>query len=143
MSFSLSSFDTEELTCFDIIKATYALSDNEVEVMMCIKHSQPTDIMTIVDIIPKDRATITRSIQRLMSIGFVKKTKINLDRGGFKYLYSSLSTEEMKIKLKGLLQRITERMDTAIDNLTEEKCHNMFNEVVLKYTIKDKEETNQ
>ena len=134
MSFSLSSFDNEELTCFDIIKATYALSENELEVMMCIKHSQPTDIKTIVDIIPKDRATITRSIQRLMGIGFVKKTKINLDRGGFKYIYSSLSTEEMKSKLKELLHRIAERMDSAIDSLNEEKCQDMFNGIVLKYT---------
>ncbi|MHA1198035.1 MAG: MarR family transcriptional regulator [Candidatus Heimdallarchaeaceae archaeon] len=135
MSFSLSSFDSEDVTCFDIIKATYALSDNELEVMMCIKHSQPTDIKTIAKIIPKDRATISRSIQRLMGIGFVKKTKINLDRGGFKYIYSGLSTKEMKGKLKELIHRIATRMDTAIDHLTEEKCQELYNGVVEKYNL--------
>ena len=137
MAFSLSSFDTEELTCFDIIKATYALSDNELEVMMCIKHSQPTDIQTIKETIPKDRATISRSIQTLISIGFVKKTQFNLERGGFKYLYSSLSTEEMKVKIKELIQRITSRMDKAIDSLTENKCQEVYKDVVMKYTIKN------
>ncbi len=135
MSYSLSSFDNEDITCFDIIKATYALSENELEVMMCIKHSQPTDIKTIAEIIPKDRATITRSIQRLMGIGFVKKTKINLDRGGFKFIYSSLSTEEMKNKLKILIRRISDRMNSAIDNLTEEKCQEAYQGVVSKYNI--------
>ena len=134
MSFSLSSFDSEELTCFDIIKVTYALSENELEVMMCIKHSQPVDIKTIGTIIPKDRATITRSIQRLMGIGFVKKTKINLDRGGFKYIYSSLSTEEIKSKLNVLIRRIAERMQTAINNLTEERCQALYTEVIQKYS---------
>lgn len=134
MSFSLSSFDSEELTCFDIIKVTYALSENELEVMMCIKHSQPVDIKTIGTIIPKDRATITRSIQRLMRIGFVKKTKINLDRGGFKYIYSSLSTEEIKSKLNVLIRRIAERMQTAINNLTEERCQALYTEVIQKYS---------
>ena len=79
LSLSLSSFDSEEVTCFDIIKAAYGLSENEVEVMMCIKHSQPIDIKQITEIIPKDRATISRSIHRLMSIGFVRKSKINLE----------------------------------------------------------------
>ncbi len=134
MSFSLSSFDSEELTCFDIIKVTYALSENELEVMMCIKHSQPVDIKTIGTIIPKDRATITRSIQRLMGIGFVKKTKINLDRGGFKYIYSSLSTEEIKSKLNVLIRRIAERMQSAINNLTEERCQALYTEVIQKYS---------
>jgi predicted transcriptional regulator len=137
VSFPLSAFDNEEVTCFDIIKATYALSENELEVMMCIKHSQPTDIKTITEIIPKDRATISRSIQRLMGIGFVKKTKINLDRGGFKYLYSSLSTDEIKHKLKDIIHRIGERMEVAIENLTEEKCQTMYNSVVLKYNKVD------
>ena len=134
MSFPLASFDNEEVTCFDIIKATYALSENELEIMMCIKHSQPADIKMIAEIIPKDRATISRSIQRLMGIGFVKKTKINLDRGGFKYIYSSLSTEEMKSKLTELIRRIADRMETAINNLTEEKCQVLYNEVVVKYS---------
>ena len=133
MSFSLSSFDSEDITCFEIIQAIYALSENELEVMMCIKHSQPVDIKTIAKIIPKDRATISRAIQRLMSIGFVKKTKINLDRGGYKYKYSGLSTDELKNKLKVLITRIANRMNKAIEGLTEEKCQNLYNQVVLKY----------
>ena len=87
MTFPLSSFESQEITCFEIIKAAYALSENELEIMRCIKNIQPVDIKGIAEIIPKDRATISRSIQRLMGIGVVRKTKINLERGGFKYLY--------------------------------------------------------
>jgi predicted transcriptional regulator len=134
MSFPLSSFDSKDVTCFDIIKAAYALSENELEIMMCIKSIQPADIKAITEIIPKDRATISRSIQRLIGIGIVRKTKINLDRGGFKYLYSSLSVEELKSKLRELIQRISENMDVAISNLTEEKCKEVFQGVMLKYS---------
>ncbi len=134
MSFPLSSFDSKDVTCFDIIKAAYALSENEIEIMMCIKNMQPADIKTITDIIPKDRATISRSIQRLIGIGIVRKTKINLERGGFKYLYSSLSVEELKTKLKELINRISENMECAISNLTEEKCKEVFEVVRAKYS---------
>ncbi len=135
MSFPLSSFDSKDVTCFDIIKAAYALSENELEIMMCIKNSQPVDIKTLTDIIPKDRATISRSIQRLMGIGIVRKTKINLERGGFKYLYSSLSVDELKNKLTELINRIAENMEIAISNLTEEKCKEVYETIIVKYTL--------
>ena len=134
MSFPLSSFDSKDVTCFDIIKAAYALSENELEIMMCIKNIQPADIKAITEIIPKDRATISRSIQRLIGIGIVRKTKINLERGGFKYLYSSLSVDELKTKLRELIKRISENMEYAISNLTEQKCHEVFKEVREKYS---------
>ena len=136
MSFPLSSFDSKDVTCFDIVKAAYALSENEIEIMMCIKNMQPADIKVITEIIPKDRATISRSIQRLIGIGIVRKTKINLERGGFKYIYSSLSVEELKTKLRELIERISENMECAISNLTEEKCKEVFKEVRAKYTTK-------
>ncbi len=136
MTFPLSSFDSKEITCFEIIKAAYALSENELEIMMCIKNIQPVDIKGIAKIIPKDRATISRSIQRLMGIGIVRKTKINLERGGFKYLYSSMSVEELKIKLIELINRISINMEHAISNLTEEKCKEVFKEVQTKYSPK-------
>ena len=136
MTFPLSSFDSKEITCFEIIKAAYALSENELEIMMCIKNIQPVDIKGIAEIIPKDRATISRSIQRLMGIGIVRKTKINLDRGGFKYLYSSMSVEELKTKLLELINRISQNMKYAISNLTEEKCKEAFEEIRSKYSSK-------
>ena len=101
MSFSLSSFESDDITCFDIIKAFYALTDNELEVLSCVHKGQPLDIKSITDIIPKDRATISRSIKKLMAIGFVRSDKITLDRGGYKFMYSSLSMKEIRDKLKG------------------------------------------
>ncbi len=136
MTFPLSSFESQEITCFEIIKAAYALSENELEIMMCIKNIQPVDIKGIAEIIPKDRATISRSIQRLMGIGVVRKTKINLERGGFKYLYSSMSVEELKTKLMELIHRISHNMEIAISNLTEKKCKEVFEEVRTKYSSK-------
>ncbi len=136
MTSPLSSFESQEITCFEIIKAAYALSENELEIMMCIKNIQPVDIKGIAEIIPKDRATISRSIQRLMGIGVVRKTKINLERGGFKYLYSSMSVEELKTKLMELIHRISHNMKIAISNLTEKKCKEVFEEVRTKYSSK-------
>ena len=136
MTFPLSSFDAQDVTCFDIIKASYALSENELEIMMCIKNIQPVDIKSITEIIPKDRATISRSIQRLMGIGIVRKTKISLERGGYKYLYSSISVQELKTKLTELIKRITTNMESAISALTEEKCKEVFKELQTKYAVK-------
>ncbi len=133
MTFPISSFESEDLTCFDIIKAYYALTDNELEVLSSIHANQPIDIKSIVAIIPKDRTTISRAIKRLMSIGFVKQDRISLDRGGFTHLYSTLSIKEIREKTTDLIERINTRMLDAMSQLTEEKCFQIYKEVELKY----------
>ena len=133
MSFSLSSFDSDDITCFDIIKAFHALTDNELEVLSCVHQSQPVDIKGITDVIPKDRATISRSIKKLLAIGFVRSDKITLERGGYKFLYSSLSMMEIREKLKQSIEQISKRMIKAVSNLTEAKCTAMYKNVLLKY----------
>ncbi|MBY9001216.1 MAG: MarR family transcriptional regulator [Candidatus Heimdallarchaeota archaeon] len=133
MSFSLSSFESDDITCFDIIKAFYALTDNELEVLSCVNKAQPLDIRSIISIIPKDRATISRSIKKLMAIGFVRSDKITLDRGGYKFMYSSLSMREIREKLTLNIESISKRMTAAISNLTEEKCTAMYESVLAKY----------
>ncbi|MHA2358258.1 MAG: hypothetical protein ACXABK_05775 [Candidatus Heimdallarchaeaceae archaeon] len=133
MSLPLSSFDSDELTCFDIVRALFALSDNELEILACINHNQPVDIKSITAIIPKDRASIVRSIQRLMAVGVVRKEKVSLERGGYKYLYYSLPMSEFRERLSKLIKRINKRMEKAILDLTEEKCREMYKNVENKY----------
>ena len=79
MSTALYSLLSDELSCFDIIKAFFALSDNEIEILSCINNKQGIDIERITEIIPKNRTTISRSIQRLTSIGVIRKDKVNLN----------------------------------------------------------------
>lgn len=133
MSFSLSSFDSDEITCFDIIKAFHALTDNELEVLSCVHQGQPVDIKGITDVIPKDRATISRSIKKLLAIGFVRSDKITLERGGYKFVYSSLSMLEIRDKLKQNIEQVSKRMIKAVSSLTEEKCVAMYKSVLIKY----------
>ena len=133
MSFSLSSFEAENITCFDIVKAFHALTDNDLEILACIHNKQQIDIKSVRKIIPKDRATLSRSIKKLMAIGFVRSDKINLEQGGYKYLYSSLSMKEIRERLKRNIEIISKRMVDAVSNLTEEKCISMYEGILKKY----------
>ena len=133
MTFPLSFFESEEATCFDIIKALYSVTDSELEVLVCVNINKPVSIKRLTELIPKDRATIARGLQRLMSIGIVKKEKRNLERGGYVYLYSSLSMDELRERLHGLIDRIGIRMNEAISALSEEKCEIIYHEVLERY----------
>ena len=133
MTFSLSSFESDDLTCFDILKVYYALTNIELEILSTVHINQPIDIKGITEIIPKDRTTISRSIKRLMSIGFVKQDRICLEKGGYKYLYSTLSIKEIREKTTKLIERINNRMIGAMSQLTEEKCIQVYKEIKEKY----------
>lgn len=134
MSFPLSSFDSDDITCFDIVRALFGLSENELEVLACINHNKPVDVKGITKIIRKDRASIVRSIQRLMDVGAVKKERVSLERGGYKYLYYTLPMTEFRDRLRDLVERISARMEKGIMELSEEKCNKMYFEVVDKYS---------
>ncbi|UJG44513.1 MAG: hypothetical protein K9W46_04875 [Candidatus Heimdallarchaeum endolithica] len=133
MSLSLNSLLSKDITCFDVIKNLFALTDNEIDVLACINHLQLVSIARITEILPKDRATISRSISRLMGIGVVRKEKENLEKGGYQFLYSSLPMEELRNFVKNTLNSIIENMTNAMDNLTKEKCEEKFQEVKKKY----------
>lgn len=133
MSFPLSSFDSDDISCFDIVRALFGLSENELEVLACINHNKPVDVKGITAIIKKDRASIVRSIQRLMDVGAVKKEKVSLERGGYKYLYHTLPITEFRDRLRELVERISTRMEKGIMELSEEKCNEMYRDVVTKY----------
>ena len=133
MSFPLSSFDSNDLTCFDIIRAIFGLSENELEVLACINHNKPIDVKGITEIIKKDRASIVRSIQRLMDVGALKKEKVSLEKGGYKYLYYTQPIDEFRDKLRELVIKISERMEKGIMELSDEKCNEMYDNVVRKY----------
>ena len=136
MAFSLFSFLFEDTTCFEIIKALYGLTDNELEILACIHNIQNADIKAIQEIIPKDYSTLTRSLHKLVTTGLVKKAKVTLPRGGYKYQYTALSIEEIKEKVHSLLDEIYVRMHGAISKFTEEKCRELYESVMVKYKQK-------
>lgn len=142
MTFSLSSFESDDLTCFDILKVYYALTNVELEILSAVHINQPVDIKGITEIIPKNRTTISRSIKRLMSIGFVKQDRICLEMGGYKYLYSTLSIKEIRERTTKLIERINNRMIGAMSQLTEKKCTQIYKEIKEKYPKKQTQKPN-
>ncbi|MCK4844538.1 MAG: hypothetical protein KAS95_02585 [Candidatus Heimdallarchaeota archaeon] len=133
MSTALYSLLSDELSCFDIIKAFFALSDNEIEILSCIHNKQGIDIERITEIIPKNRTTISRSIQRLTSIGVIRKDKVNLVKGGYKFVYYSKPVNEIKEFLLELIDKLAISMKNSMQNLSDERCAELFKEVVNKY----------
>lgn len=136
MSTALYSLLSDDLTCFDIIKAFFALSDNEIEILSCVHNKQGIDIERLMEIIPKNRTTISRSIQRMISIGVIRKDKVNLVKGGYKFIYYSKPVNEIKEFLLELIDKLTISMRRSIQNLSDERCAELFKEVVNKYKKK-------
>lgn len=132
-SFSLFSFLFEDTSCFEIIKTLYGLTQSELEILTCVHNIKESDIKAIQKIIPKDHSTISRALQKLISTGLVKKQKVILHQGGYKYRYTPLSIEEMKNKFLASLEEIMQRMKEAVQTLSEEKCKEFFQEVIKKY----------
>ncbi|MHA1854072.1 MAG: BlaI/MecI/CopY family transcriptional regulator [Candidatus Heimdallarchaeaceae archaeon] len=139
MAYPLSAFLSEDLDCFDIVKAIYGLNETELETMVVVHCNQHCDIKRIEAILPKDRTTLTRTIQKLLEYKLIEKEKITLPKGGYKYLYTTMTTAEMKEKLTHLVELICKNIFETLGELSEEKCEEKYQSIIERYKKMEKD----
>ncbi len=109
-----------EPTFKHILKCVLKLTPSEIEVYLSLHKNPHLGVDELADIIGKDRSGVYRSLQSLMDKGLVRREYRILKHGGYKYLYTPVSLEELKEKLKVEL----------------EDWFNKLNEVVEEFDIK-------
>jgi len=63
---------------------------------LLLRDGKPRTLDELADLMDRDRGTIFRSLQKLVSIGFCTKQSVNLKEGGYKHLYNSVSAEQIE-----------------------------------------------
>ena len=127
------------MDCFDIVKSTYGLNKTELETMVVVHCNQHCDIKRIEAILPKDRTTLTRTIQKLLEYKLIAKEKITLSKGGYKYRYTTMTTSEMKEKLTKLITLICKNIFETLGELSEEKCEEKYQSIIRRYKKMEKD----
>lgn len=72
---------------------------------LLLREAKPKTLDELADSMDRDRGTVFRSLQRLVSIGFCTKQTVNLKGGGYKHLYSTVGAEQIE---RNAEQRIEE-----------------------------------
>ncbi len=103
------------ITVEDILKCSFGLNKTELAVM---KHLlEEKEEFTIEDIqkrIKKDRTTIQRAVKDLFEKNLIKRRQINLENGGYQFVYSPKAKNELKEKVYKIFENFKEAMGKEI-----------------------------
>ena len=105
-----------EATCRDIVKCIYRLSDFELALYKKLVKQGPLRADDLVPSMKKDRSTIYRGLQKLVSSGLACRETKSIDRGGYYHVYTAVSPGQLKDRLHKCADDWFENMNKAIED---------------------------
>lgn len=101
-----TKLDCDNLSCVDLVRCIFSLNETDILILKSIPENEGINIKDITKIIKKDRSTIHRSLEKLVSCNICyKERKSGQNRGFVDYYYA--------IPEKELLRRAEKNLDNC------------------------------
>jgi predicted transcriptional regulator len=106
-------------TCHDLVQCAFSLGEFEVEVYYKLIDSGPLRADELASKIGKDRSTVYRALQKLMTCGMVYRETKNIDRGGYYHVYKAISKDMLRGRLEKCVEDWYSHMQDVLRKFTE------------------------
>jgi predicted transcriptional regulator len=124
---SLSIITASNATCKDLLSCLYDLSSSDMALLaILLKEGKPRTLDELADSMDRDRGTIFRSLQRLVSLGFCTKQTVNLKEGGYRHLYSTTGVESIERNAEQRIEEIQSSLTRLMKKFRQD-IRNMAN----------------
>jgi predicted transcriptional regulator len=105
----------KELTLLDVLSFCYGLSETDVQVLMALLKSSPKSTEDLEQELQLSKASVNRSLNKLLSMELVKRIKETGNKAGRpKYLYSAANFDELKGKVIKEIEDCTDSIKKLI-----------------------------
>lgn len=103
-----------EATCDDIIQCLFSLNKFENAVLQKLHEKGSTRSDELAEELGKDRSTIHRALQKLLSCGLCYKETNTIPQGGYYHVYTAIPAEQIKKKAEDCIDLWYKNMKTAL-----------------------------
>lgn len=110
----------EVTTCHDLVQCAFSLGDFEVEVYETLLGTGPVRADDLAHKMGKDRSTVYRALQKMMTCGMVYRETKSIERGGYYHIYRAISKQKLKQKLEICVNDWYSRMQEVLNRFTAE-----------------------
>ena len=110
----------KEASCKDIVQCAYNLSELELTVYKKLLTRGPSRSDDISKELDKNRSTVYRSLQKLISCGICYRETKSLDQGGYYHIYVAVDKETLRSKMRECIDDWKERIDEVLSKFDEE-----------------------
>ncbi len=107
-------------SCHDLVQCAFSLGDFEVDVYYRLLSAGPLRADELATKIGKDRSTVYRALQKLMTCGMVYRETKSMERGGYYHVYRAISSDMLRSRLESCVEDWYMRMHEVLDKFTEE-----------------------
>ncbi|PSN83468.1 hypothetical protein B9Q11_01390 [Candidatus Marsarchaeota G2 archaeon ECH_B_SAG-F08] len=107
-------------TCLDLLCYLYSLTQLDLEVLLALLKRQGATLDELALVVKRDRTTVFRSLQKLVSAGLCHKEAVGRREGGYYHVYSAASKDRIKTLCETRIDEITNRLKKLVQNLDSE-----------------------
>jgi predicted transcriptional regulator len=111
---------SEITSCDDLIQCAYSLGEFEVEVYDVLLEQGPLRADELASRVGKDRSTVYRALQKLMTCGMASRETKSIERGGYYHVYRAIDRDALRLRLEKCVQDWYARMNEVLDKFGEE-----------------------
>ncbi len=99
----------KELTLYDLVKFCYDLSETDLDILFKLMDGQQKTIEELSEQLNLSKATVSRSLTKLLGLGFITRTRIQSGQnvGRPKYAYKS-SLEQVEARMRKDVEKCSE-----------------------------------
>src|SRR5512136_1901537 len=88
-----------DASCRDIVKCLFRLTDFELAIYKKLVRQGPLKADDLAPVVKKDRSTVYRALQKLVSSGMAFRDTKSIDRGGYYHVYAAVPPEDLRRRL--------------------------------------------
>lgn len=108
--------DADDFTCFDLIRCVFNLNETDIRVLGSIDNKNKT-IAELSTTLQKDRSTVHRSLEKLMTCNLCYKQRKSGKNRGFLDFYYSIPEHEILAKAEKNLDSCYKKMKLILHEL--------------------------
>lgn len=100
------SFACKQIDFQDIVKCSFSLNKTEYALFMfLLKQKDSLSASDIGEELGKDRTTVQKAIKNLVNQDLVQKHQVNLDNGGYTFVYSIKNKETLRKTILDIIDK--------------------------------------
>ena len=108
-------------SCKDLFTCLYDLSPSDVNMLaILLKEKKPKTLDELAKIADRDRGTVFRTLQKLVSLGFCTKETMTLKGGGYYHLYSAPNIDAIEKRTEQRVNEVQQALDLLMKKFRED-----------------------
>jgi len=118
---AMSEYLSQDMHCEGLLECIHGLKELDKEVFRTLSDAEePLTVDEIADEVERERSTAYRSVQRLLSSGFIQKEQVNYEQGGYYHVYHPTDPDQIADDMQRVLNDWYAKMGQLISEFREQ-----------------------